>query len=129
MTDIKCDTCGAVVSNFYHGSGYRCPLCIWTQLGSALEERDRLQNDLTLEKSSCRVLQAKLRTREAERARLREACKRVNAFLWGKALQGGQEMIAMLVAALYPTNSDGAVATEGADSVPPVVQGANDGRE
>lgn len=29
------------------------------------------QNDLTLEKSSCRVLQAKLRTGEAERARLR----------------------------------------------------------
>ena len=29
---IKCDTCGTVVGNYWHGTGYRCPSCIWKEL-------------------------------------------------------------------------------------------------
>ena len=60
------------------------------EFGDLAAERDRLENDLTLEKSSCRVLQAKLRTTEAERDRLRAACKAMHqdaVFLSGETTQ------------------------------------------
>ncbi len=43
MTEVKCDTCGAVVGNYYHGDGYRCPSCIWKQLTACRGEVERLQ--------------------------------------------------------------------------------------
>lgn len=53
-----------------------------------VEERNQLQRELT----ECRT----------ERDGLREVCTRAKAFLWGKSLEGGQEMIDELVAALHP---------------------------
>lgn len=69
----------------------------------AAEEAPSLERQLAQSRASVKMLQDIVRDGQAERGKLRQVCEKVNAFLWGKALQGGQEMIDALTAALHPT--------------------------